>query len=253
VNGLWRGVGVALVTLFDDGGEVDAAATGAHAARLVDDGVRAVVVAGTTGEADALTDDERARLVRAVKRACPDVPVVAGASGAWHGEARRRAAQAVSAGADALLVAPPRRPTGVAGYYRAVREAAAGVPVLAYHYPGVAGGEVPVDALPGLPVDGIKDSTGDPERLLRTLAAWTGRTYTGSSALLTYAGGLGAAGAILALANAVPADCVAAFDGDATAQRRLLPAHLAARTRFPHGLKELVARHYGTSVAARMG
>ena len=48
---LFSGVGVALVTLFQDDGTLDAAATAGHAARLVELGIRAVVVAGTTGEA----------------------------------------------------------------------------------------------------------------------------------------------------------------------------------------------------------
>jgi 4-hydroxy-tetrahydrodipicolinate synthase len=125
--------------------------------------------------------------------------------------------------------------------------------VLAYHFPGVVGGAVPVEALPELAISGIKDSTGDPERLLRTLDAWTGWTYVGSSTVVSYAGQLGASGAILAVANAVPEECLAAFDGDGAAQRRLIGAHLTARDRFPHGLKELVARRFGTPTAARLG
>jgi 4-hydroxy-tetrahydrodipicolinate synthase len=251
---LWRGVGVALVTLFDDRGGVDAPATAAHAAELARAGVRAVLVAGTTGEADALTDPERVELVAAVRDALPPgVPVIAGASGAWWQQAAARTSDAVRAGADAVLVAPPRRPGDLKAYYGAVATAAGDAPVLAYHYPGTAGGEVPVEALPDLPLAGIKDSTGEPERLLRTLAGFDGATYVGAATLTLLAGALGAAGAILALANAEPADCVAAFDGDAAAQRRLLDPHLRARTAFPHGLKALIARRFGTSTAARLG
>lgn len=250
---LWRGVGVALVTLFGPDGRVDAAATAAHARRLVDLGVRAVLVAGTTGEADALGDDERVELVAAVADACPGVPVVAGASGAWTGAAVARTAAVVKAGADAVLVAPLRRGGDPAGHYAAVAEAAGAVPVLAYHYPGVAGGEVPLDRLQALAVAGMKDSTGDPERLLAELAAWQRPTYVGSSTVVAYAGLLGAAGALLAVANAVPGDCAAAWDGDAGAQRRLLDAHRRARARFPYGLKELVAQRFGTATHSRMG
>ncbi|MGE5763623.1 MAG: dihydrodipicolinate synthase family protein, partial [Mycobacterium leprae] len=46
---LFTGVGLALVTVFDADDEVDVGATAALAVRLVDAGVRAVVVAGTTG------------------------------------------------------------------------------------------------------------------------------------------------------------------------------------------------------------
>jgi 4-hydroxy-tetrahydrodipicolinate synthase len=251
---LWRGVGVALVTLFDAEGGVDHAATAAHASRLVGYGVRAVLVAGSTGEADALTDTERVTLVTAVRHAVPGgVAVLAGAGGAWRGDAVSRVGAAVEAGADAVLVPPPRRCLDVGPFYAEVARAAGGVPVLAYHYPGVAGGEVPVDALPSLPVAGLKDSTGDAERLLRELAAWDGWTYVGASTMVTLAAVLGATGAILALANAYPEECLTAFDGDGKAQRRLLDAHLAARTGFPHGLKALVAQRFGVSTAARMG
>lgn len=250
---LWRGVAVALVTLFDGDGAVDEAATAAHAARLVDLGVAAVLVAGSTGEAEALTDEERVALVGAVKRACPAVPVLAGASAAWAKPAAERVAAAVKAGADAVLVAPPRRTGDLPGFYASVAEAAGAAPVLAYHFPGVVGGEVPVEALPALPISGIKDSTGDPQRLLRILDAWAGWTYVGSSTVVGYAGLLGATGAILAVANAVPEDCVAAFGGDGAAQRRLIGPHLAARERFPHGLKELVARRFGTPTGCRLG
>jgi 4-hydroxy-tetrahydrodipicolinate synthase len=72
---LFDGVGVALVSLFDEAGELDAPATAAHARRLVHDhGVRGAVVAGSTGEAAALDPDERTRLLTAVRDAV-DIPV----------------------------------------------------------------------------------------------------------------------------------------------------------------------------------
>jgi 4-hydroxy-tetrahydrodipicolinate synthase len=163
------------------------------------------------------------------------------------------AAASVKAGADAVLVAPPRRGLDPAAFFTEVGVAVGDTPVLAYHFPGVAGGEVPVELLASLPVAGLKDSTGDAERLLRELDAWDGWTYVGSPVLALYAGQLGAAGAILAVANAVPEDCLAAWDGDSAAQRRLTGPHLRAKSRFPHGLKALVADRFGTSLAARMG
>jgi 4-hydroxy-tetrahydrodipicolinate synthase len=251
---LWRGVAVALVTLFDEAGGVDHEATAAHAARLVDLGMRAVLVAGSTGEADALTDTERITLVAAVRAVLPaTVPVVAGASGAWTGAAVARVGDAVGAGADAVLVAPPRRLGDLTAFYAAVTAAAGAAPVLAYHYPPAAGGEVPVGVLGELKVAGIKDSSGDAERLLIELSTWDGWIYVGSTAVVTLAGAVGGTGAILAAANAHPEECVAAFHGDGAAQRRLLAAHLAARANFPQGLKAMVAERFGTSTAARMG
>jgi len=253
VEPLWDGVGVALVTLFEADGSVDVAGTAAHAARLVDAGVRGVLVAGTTGEADALTLGERVALVSAVREACPSVPLLAGAGGAWARPAAEVAAAVVGAGADAVLVAPPRRPVELAAFFTAMAEAAGDAPVLGYHFPGVVGGEIPVEALPALPLHGLKDSTGDAERLLRQLSTWDGRLYVGSSALTLLAGALGAAGAILAVANAVPEDCLAAWSGDGAAQLRLAGPHVAAKSGFPHGLKSLVTERFGTSTHARLG
>jgi 4-hydroxy-tetrahydrodipicolinate synthase len=248
---LWRGVGVALVTLFDGAGAVDADATAAHAARLVAAGVRAVLVAGSTGEADTLSDAERVALVEAVRAACPGTPVLAGASGSWLDEAAGRGTAVAKAGADALLVAPPRRCVDVPGFYAGLVGRLPTVPVLAYHFPGTAGAPVPVEALAELPVAGLKDSTGSAERLVAELEAWSGWTYVGNAMLTLAAGTLGAAGAILAVANVYPELAVDAFGGDAAAQRRLLATHVAAGQRFPYGLKEQVAGRYGTPVHAR--
>jgi 4-hydroxy-tetrahydrodipicolinate synthase len=255
VTPLWSGTAVALATLFNNDGSVAAEATARHAARLVDAGVRAVLVSGSTGEAGALTDDERVELVAAVRRACPDVPVLAGASGDWWSPAARRAEAVVKAGADGVLVAPPRGDTDLHEYFGRVAQVVGDVPVLAYHFPPTAGGPVPVDVLARLPIDGIKDSSGDPERLLRelTLSGWDASIYIGAAVMTAYAAALGATGTILAAANIAPEDCVAAWDGDMAAQRRLLTAHLTCRDRFPHGMKAAMATRYGTPTTARLG
>lgn len=252
---LWTGPAVALVTLFDGDGSVAAKETAEFAARMVAAGIRALVVAGTTGEAAALTDEERVELVTAVRAACPDVPLVAGTSADWREPAAARTAAAVRAGADAVLVAPPRLGRyPIENHYAAVVAAAGGVPVLAYHYPPAAGGDVPVDRLAGLGVSGIKDSSGDAGRLAEELDLdWPGAIYTGSASLLGYANWIGAAGAIVAVANAVPELSVAAWEGDATAQREVLRVEREIRSTFPTGIKSAVARRYGTSPACRLG
>src|SRR5215469_4073829 len=79
VTGLRGGVGVALVTMFDEHGEVDPGATGALAADLTARGIRLVLACGTTGEAATLTDKERTAVIEAVRAAVPaGVTVIAG-------------------------------------------------------------------------------------------------------------------------------------------------------------------------------
>jgi len=251
---LFTGVGVALVTLFDDDGELDAKATAEHAATLVELGMRAVVVAGSTGEAASLTGAERTTLLEEVRRAVPSgTPVLAGTGAPSRRQAAALTRAAVEHGADGMLVLSPPGAADLPRYYEAVAAVAGEVPVLAYHYPRTSPPGIPVELLPQLPVQGVKDSSADPERLLAERIGYQGWLYVGSSALLALAGPLGCTGAVLALANAEPERCVAAFSGDVDAQLELAEVHTAARQPFPHGLKSLVAARFGTSRAARLG
>ena len=63
--------------------------------------------------------------------------------------------------------------------------------MLAYHNPFIACADLPVDSLAGLPVSGVKDSSGSPDRLLDELARYPGDPYAGSSGYLALAGPMG--------------------------------------------------------------
>ncbi|MDR2986527.1 MAG: hypothetical protein LBV34_16970, partial [Nocardiopsaceae bacterium] len=160
--------------------------------------------------------------------------------------------------ADAVLAFPPPAldvdPGGtdakaysasVTDHYSAVCAAADGRPVFAYHVPWISAPGVPVTDLPDLPIAGIKDSSGSADRLLDELAHYQGPTYVGSSALLSLAGPMGGAGAILALANVEPERCCQAFAGDAAVQRDLADVHLKVRAGGPAELKRMLSRDAG--------
>jgi 4-hydroxy-tetrahydrodipicolinate synthase len=240
---IFSGVGVALVTIRDSADEPDALATGQLAADLAARGMRAVLACGTTGEAGRLTDDQRFAVISAVRAAVPaPTPVIAGTGAVSADCAATLTVAAVRAGADAVLAWPPPACEDLAGYYAVVGDAAAGIPVLAYHVPWVSAPGIPVEALASLPVVGIKDSSGDPDRLLAEIAYYAGATYVGSSAILALAGPLGATGAILAVANVEPELCAEAFGGSAPAQRELTDVHLAARAGGPAALRQMLAQ-----------
>ena len=79
---VFTGVAVALVTFFDEHGQVDSATTARHALHLVERGVKAVVVAGSTGEASHLSMKERLQLFDVVRSAVPaEMPVLLGTGG----------------------------------------------------------------------------------------------------------------------------------------------------------------------------
>jgi dihydrodipicolinate synthase/N-acetylneuraminate lyase len=160
---LFRGVGVALVSLFNDDGGLDVPATVAHANRVVARGVRGVLVAGTTGEFWALSEPERLELIRTARAEIPaHVPVVAGTGANDAATAVRLTAGAVEAGADGVLVLAPPNSTDLVGYFTAVAGAAGGKPVLGYHMPLLSSPGLPVEELNNLPIQGIKDSAVEP-------------------------------------------------------------------------------------------
>lgn len=251
---LFTGVGVALVTLFDDDGRLDTAATADLAVQLTGLGMRSILVAGTTGEAMSLSADERSALISAVRGAVPaDVPVLAGTGAPTGAQAADLTVRAFDAGADAALVLSPPAVADPRRYYDRVAQAGNGRPLLAYHFPFAASPGIPVDVLPDLPVSGLKDSSGDAGRLLDELEVFDRDIYVGATTVLTMGGAVGATGAILVLANAEPERCIAAFAGDGKAQVELAAPHRASMVGFPAGIKNLVAERFGVSSVARVG
>lgn len=251
---LFRGVGVALLTCFDEHLDLDAKQSADLARQVVEAGVTAVIVAGSTGEAAALERGERGELVRAARDALPPtVPVIAGIGSASTRQALAYLDEVVDAGASGLIAISLPGSADQRAYYEQLRERAGSIPLLAYHYPGVSAPGLPTEILASLPVDGLKDSSGDPNRLLEEHAKFAAPLYTGAAALLTLAGGIGCAGAILALANAEPERCVAAFAGDAAAQAALTTGNIRSQLAFPSGVKQYTAERFGISTATRMG
>ena len=251
---IFSGVGVALLTIFDSSGAVDTSATAEFATQLVELGVQAVLVAGSTGESASLDPQECAALVGAVKAALPpQVVVLAGAGAPSAHQAVHLTKVVLDAGADAVLALSPPRSSDVRPYYDLVAEAAGGASVLAYHFPAFSPPGLPVSVLPELPVVGVKDSSGDPHRLSEELDVFAGWLYVGSANIVLLAGAMECAGAILAIANLEPELSIRAFAGDPMAQRRLVAASDEVSGHWPHAVKRAVAARFGTSPTARMG
>ncbi len=243
---------MALVTLFDASGAVDVEATAAHAARLVELGVSALIVAGTTGEPMSLDRSERVALIEAVHRVADGRPVIAGTGDRTVRQATQLTRDAIDAGADAVLTISPPGPVDIPAYYRAVVTEAAATPVLAYHFPAISSPGFEPDALSGFGVVGVKDSSGDPKRLFATLGSFDGAFYPGSPFLVSLAGANGAAGAILAVGNVAPELASQAFAGDVDAQRELADIALSLTGNRWAALKSATAERFGTSTYTRM-
>jgi 4-hydroxy-tetrahydrodipicolinate synthase len=162
----------ALATPLGTSGEVDFEAWNRLLDAQLAGGTRALVVAGSTGEAATLSDAEFSRLIEAaVARVAGRVPVLAGTGlpGTDKTVAQTRLARAAGAGL-ALVVTPPYvRPTqaGLVQHYLRVAEQG-GLPVVLYNVPGRTGTDLLPETVaqlcthPG--IVGIKEARGDAAR-----------------------------------------------------------------------------------------
>ena len=105
---MFRGLMPAMVTPFDERGEVDLAATEAVIERFIEAGVDGISPLGSTGEFSHLTGEERKRFAEEVVRIVAGrVPLVVGVGAAGTKEMVELARHAEGAGADAVLVVSP--------------------------------------------------------------------------------------------------------------------------------------------------
>ena len=165
---VFTGSGVAIITPFTNDG-VDYPAL----VRLLDfqleNGTDAIIVCGTTGEAAAMSYEERARAIEAVVRHVDGrVPVIAGTGSNNTENAITLSRDASSAGVDALLVVTPfynkATPKGLIRHYTAVADAVE-KPVILYHVPSRTGVKCTAEIYAALAehpnIVGVKEAGGD--------------------------------------------------------------------------------------------
>lgn len=230
-----RGLWVAVATPFDRAGEVDVAAFRRLAARLVDGGVDALVVLGSTGEAATLEDDERDRLVVAALESARSAAVVVGVGTNATRSTASRARRARELGAHGALVVTPyyNKPTvaGIVAHFAAAAEAAPGLPLVAYNVPGRTGQNLAPAALARLwenpAVVAVKESSGNLAQIgeiARTLPPGKA-LLAGDDQLALASLAVGASGLVSVVGNVKPRetkDLVAsALAGDYERARRL--------------------------------
>ena len=137
------GLLVALATPFTPDFQVDLPAFRRLVRHVAGGGADGLVVLGSTGEAATLLEADRDALITATLEAAGGLPVIAGTgSNATH-QAAAWTRRAQDLGAHAALVVTPyyNKPTpgGLVAHYRAVAEAAPGLPLIVYNVPGRTG------------------------------------------------------------------------------------------------------------------
>lgn len=240
------GVFTALVTPFDDRGEIDWDSFDRFLDWQIASGIAGLVPVGTTGEAATLSEFEAAALIeRTVKRAEGKVYVLAGAGSNNTARAVAATRRAFDAGADGVLHITPyyNKPgqAGLVAHFSAVAKAARG-DVMLYSVPGRTGIAVEAATAAELAAShpnivAIKEAGGDPARCtaLRTACGRDFVIHCGDDGLALAFFALGARGLTSVLSNVRPAECVALHrawasgdrDGALDLHERLAPAAAA--------------------------
>ena len=224
---LFTGVCTALVTPFLDG-RVNYPMMETLLRRQLEAGVKAVVIAGTTGEAPTLTDEEKMTLFRRCKDyAGKDMLIIAGTGSNSTEHAVSLSREAEKCGVDALLVVSPyynkATAQGLVAHYVSIAEAVK-LPVIVYNVPSRTGLDIPVEvyrALSAVPnIVGVKEASADITKITRIRAACgPGFTvWTGNDEMIAPVMALGGRGVISVISNVAPEEtrmlAEAALDGD---------------------------------------
>lgn len=204
----------ALATPFTVAGDLDLDGWRRLLQQQLDGGTQGLVVAGSTGEAAALTEAEYDLLLKtAVERVAGRVPLLAGTGQMNTAKTIAQTRRAADLGANlALVVTPPYvRPTqaGLIAHYLAVADQG-GLPVVLYNVPGRTGCDLLPETVAELVshpnIVGIKEARAEPERVAALLAmrsdsfaVLSGDDPTACRALLAGADGLISVGS-----NALP-------------------------------------------------
>jgi 4-hydroxy-tetrahydrodipicolinate synthase len=168
----------AMVTPFDANGAVDFDAAQKLAKWLVANGNDGLVIAGTTGEAPTLSDQEQFDLIKAVCEAVT-VPVIAGAGSNDTPHALQLTKTMASLGAAGVLSVTPyyNRPSqaGIQNHFAAVARAT-DLPVILYDIPVRTGRKIDNNVLLTLArthtnIVAVKDAASDVSSSARLMAA----------------------------------------------------------------------------------
>jgi 4-hydroxy-tetrahydrodipicolinate synthase len=144
------GILTAMVTPFASNGELNEDATARLIHHLLDNGSDGLVLAGSTGEAATMTDDEKVRLWEIGAAESGDATVIAGTGTYDTRHSIELTERAAEVGVDAVLIVTPYyvRPNrrGIKAHYEAIATAT-DLPIVAYNIPSRTATDMPNDLL----------------------------------------------------------------------------------------------------------
>ena len=210
---VFTGAATAIITPFKDN-KIDFESFAKLINWQIDEGIDAIVVCGTTGEASTLTDDEhKAAIEFAVKQAAGRVPVIAGTGSNDTAYAIEMTEFACKAGADAMLVVTPyynkATQAGLVKMFTAIADAST-KPIILYNVPSRTGCNIlPATAAKLAEHDNIvaiKEASGNLSQIaeLAHLVGDKMDIYSGNDDQIVPIMSLGGKGVISVLSNPMP-------------------------------------------------
>jgi 4-hydroxy-tetrahydrodipicolinate synthase len=231
-----KGSITAIVTPFDNNGAIDYESYKALLDIQLKNGTSGIVVAGTTGESAALSEEEYAALIRfTVQHINGEIPVIVGAGSNVTARAIRHSYVAKREGADALLILNPyyNKPTeeGIFKHYKAIADSTE-LPIILYNVPGRTGYNMKASLTLRLAneienIIGIKEASGNINQIMEIIDQRPEdfKVFSGDDALTLAVLAAGGDGCISVVSNQVPLQFSrminAALAGDFTLARKI--------------------------------
>lgn len=196
----------AMVTPFDQNGEIDFPATKNLINYLIANGTDGLVISGTTGESPTLTEEEKVELFKfAVDVVDGRVPVIAG-TGSYNTKASIELTKhAENAGVDGIMLVAPyyNKPSqeGLYQHFKAIAEETS-LPIILYNVPGRSVVSLSVDTVVRLSeiknIVAIKEASGNLDAMAEMIekTADDFSLYSGDDGLTIPVLSIGGAGVI---------------------------------------------------------
>lgn len=209
---IFTGSAVAIITPMNTDGSINYERLGELIDEQIANHTDAIVVAGTTGEASTMTDDEHIEVIRfTVERVNKRVPVIAGTGSNDTGYAIELSKAAEKVGANALLQVTPyynkTSQRGLVAHFTAIADAV-NIPIILYNVPSRTGIKISLDTYIQLAkhpnIAATKEASGDFSLIAEIAAKTDLDIYSGNDDQVLPLLALGGKGVISVSAHVIP-------------------------------------------------
>ena len=212
---IFKGAGVAIVTPMTADGEVNYEVLGEMLEAQIAGGTDAIIICGTTGEYDTLSEEEHSAVIRyAIKKVNKRIPVIAGTGSNCTATAIKLSKEAEKDGADGLLLVTPyynkATQKGLIAHYTAIAKAVS-LPIILYNVPSRTGCNLQPETIAALVknvknIVGVKEASGNISQIakVKLLCGDDIDLYSGNDDQVVPILSLGGIGVISVLSNVAP-------------------------------------------------